>query len=106
MTQKAQLGLTPHDLNRFAFERVIEGICELNWSKLVEEDLISAAWAYYHFSLQFRECLEIVREIYPDDDRLLQLDRGERDTDNLPPWPGVAAPGERINHGEFMRRTL
>jgi hypothetical protein len=44
--------------------------------------------------------------MYPDDERLLQLDHGERDTDNLSPWPGVAQPGEKMNHDEFMRRTL
>ncbi len=56
--------------------------------------------------MQFRECLEIARKLYPDDERLLELDRGERDTDNLSPWPGVAAPGEKMNYDEFMRRTL
>ena len=49
---------------------------------------------------------ETTRKLYPDDERLLQLDRGERDTDNLSPWPGVAVRGERMNHDEFMRRTL
>ena len=56
--------------------------------------------------LPFRECLEIARKMYPDDERLLQLDHGERNTDNLSPWPGVAASGEKMNHDEFMRRTL
>jgi hypothetical protein len=56
--------------------------------------------------VQFRECLEIAREMYPDDERLLQLDHGERNTDNLSPWPGVAWVGEKMNHDEFMRRTL
>jgi hypothetical protein len=88
------------------YEQVIEEICDLNWAELNEEDLIRVAWAYYHFSVQFRECLEIAREMYPDDERLLQLDHGERDTDNLSPWPGVAKPGEKMNHDEFMRRTL
>ena len=36
----------------------------------------------------------------------MELDRGERDTDNLSPWPGVAAVGERMHHDEFMLRTL
>ena len=72
------------------YEQVIDEICNLNWAKLNEEDLIRVAWAYYHFSVQFRECLEIAREMYPDDERLLQLDHGERNTDNLSPWPGVA----------------
>ena len=88
------------------YEQVIEEICNLNWANLNEEDLIRVAWAYYHFSVQFRECLEIAREMYPEDERLLQLDHGERNTDNLSPWPGVAAAGEKMNHDEFMRRTL
>ena len=86
--------------------QAIDEICDLNWTKLTEEDIIRVAWAYYHFSVQFRECLEIARKMYPDDERLLQLDHGERDTDNLSPWPGVAKPGEKMNHDEFMRRTL
>ena len=98
--------LTRDNSAGFAYERVIDNICELNWIKLTQEDLISVAWAYYHFSIQFRECLEIARKLFPDDDRLLQLDYGERDTDNLSPWPGVAAAGEKMNHDEFMRRTL
>ena len=39
------------------YEHVIDDICNLNWAKLNEEDLIRVAWAYYHFSVQFRECL-------------------------------------------------
>src|SRR5262249_6346116 len=81
-------------------------ICEFNWNNLTEEDLINVAWVYYYFSVQFREGLEVARKLHPDDDRLRQLDQGERDTDNLSPWPGVAAIGERMNHDEFMRRTL
>jgi hypothetical protein len=90
----------------FAYEQIINEICNLSWAALNEQDLIRVAWAYYHFSVQFRECLEIARELYPDDQRLLQLDHGERNTDNLSPWPGVAAVGEKMNHDEFMRRTL
>jgi hypothetical protein len=88
------------------YKQVIDEICNLNWANLREEDLIRVAWAYYHFSVQFRECLEIARDMYPDDERLLQLDHGERNTNNLSPWPGVAAAGEKMNHDEFMRRTL
>ena len=96
-----QAGRKPHE-----FGKVIDEICGLNWKGLSEKDLISIAWAYYYFSVQFRECLQLARALYPDDTQLLELDRGERDTDNLSPWPGVAAPGERMNHDEFMRRTL
>ena len=90
----------------FVYHRVIDDICGLKWDRLDREDLINVAWVYYYFSVQFRENLEIARELYPDDALLLELDHGERDTDNLSPWPGVAAVGERMNHDEFMRRTL
>jgi len=90
----------------FSYQRVINEICDLNWAQLDRESLIDVAWGYYFFSVQFRESLEIARRLYPNDERLLQLDRGERDTDNLSPWPGVATRGERMNHDEFMRRTL
>lgn len=88
------------------YQELIAGICNLNWGGLDGDDLINVAWAYYYFSVQFRENLEISRELYPDDVQLQNLDCGERNTDNLSPWPGVAATGERMNHDEFMRRTL
>ncbi|MGO9868569.1 MAG: hypothetical protein ACLPJY_12940 [Rhodomicrobium sp.] len=91
---------------QFAYKKVIAGISNLNWSILSREGLINVAWAYYYFSTQFRENLEIALSLYPDDERLLELDAGERNTDNLSPWPGVAAPGEKMHHEEFMRRTL
>jgi hypothetical protein len=93
-------------LDEPAYKKLINEVCNLNWVNLSQEDLIGVAWAYYYFSVQFRECLEIARGLHPDDQRLFELDRGERDTSNLSPWPGVAAPGEKMNHDEFMRRTL
>jgi hypothetical protein len=90
----------------FSYKQVIDEICDLDWVNITRTDLTSVAWAYYYFSTQFRECLEVARSLYPKDDLLLQLDQGERDTDNLSPWPGVAKPGERMHHDEFMRRTL
>ena len=95
-----------NDVAQFAYERTIADICSLNWSQLSPQDLMNVAWAYYYFSVQFCENLEIARSLFPEDEQLLQLDRGERDTDNLSPWPGVAMAGERMNHDEFMRRTL
>jgi len=103
---QSQSRLTQGELKVFAYEHVINDICNMNWINLTQEDLINVAWVYYYFSVQFREGLEVARNLYPDDDRLRQLDQGERDTDNLSPWPGVAAIGERMNHDEFMRRTL
>ena len=93
-------------LKAHSYTQTIDEICDFEWSNVTQEELISVAWAYYYFSVQFRESLEAALRLYPKDDRLLQLDRGERDTSNLSPWPGVAEAGERMNHDEFMRRTL
>jgi hypothetical protein len=89
-----------------SYENVIDDICDLNWSGLSKDDLINAAWIYYYFSVQFCENVGIARGLYPDDKRLEELDHGERDTDNLSPCPGVVAIGEKVDHDEFMRRTL
>lgn len=89
-----------------SYEGIIAEICGLNWTALTQEDLVSVAWVYYYFSVQFRESLEIARHLYPDDERLQELDAGERNTDNLSPWPGVAAAGEKLDHDEFMFRAI
>jgi len=86
--------------------QVIGEICGLNWSALSRDELIDVAWAYYFFSVQFCENVGIARRLYPEDKRLEELDRGERNTDNLSPCPGVVAVGEKVDHDEFMRRTL
>jgi hypothetical protein len=91
---------------RAVFGDVVAQICALAWRRLDAAELVDVAWAYYYFSIQFRECVEIARALYPSDPQLAELDRGERDTDNLSPWPGIAATGERMDHDEFMRRTL
>jgi hypothetical protein len=94
------------NLKTFAYQQVIDDVCELDWGSLTQEDLIGVAWVYYYFSVQFRESLEIACKLYPDDRQLQELDRGERNTDNLSPWPGVAGIAEKMNHDEFMKRTL
>jgi hypothetical protein len=98
--------LVENPSRRYQYQNVIDEICELNWQQLDRENLINVAWAYYHFSVQFRESLEIACSLHPEDKLLQELDQGERNTDNLSPWPGVANPGERMHHDEFMRRTL
>jgi hypothetical protein len=87
-------------------QEVISAIQGLAWSDLTEQETLDVAWAYYFFSVQFRESLTAARDMYPDDERLRELEDGECDTDNLSPWPGVAAVGERLNHDEFMLRSL
>lgn len=89
-----------------AEDAVIDSICELNWHSLSKDNLTDVAWAYYYFSIQFRENLEIARALHPHDEHLKKLETEECRTDNLSPWSGVALPGERMNHDEFMRRTL
>jgi hypothetical protein len=89
-----------------AYTQVIHDICHLRWSALSSAEMVDAAWAYYFFSIQFRESLTAARSLYPQDEKLMQLEREECDTDNLSPWPGVTQAGERVNHDEFMRRLL
>jgi len=98
--------LVENPSRRYQYQNVIDEICELNWQQLDRENLINVAWAYYYFSVQLRESLEIACSLHPEDKLLQELDQGERNTDNLSPWPGVANPGERMHHDEFMRRTL
>lgn len=90
----------------FRFKQVIGEICDLGWSGLDEPGVVDAAWAYYFFSVQFQENMEVARALYPEDSNLEDLEREESNTDNLSPWPEVAAEGERMNHCEFMRRVL
>ncbi|HEX3971545.1 MAG TPA: hypothetical protein VHX19_09480 [Stellaceae bacterium] len=90
----------------FRFKQVIGEICDLGWSGLAEAEVVDAAWAYYFFSVQFQENLDVARALYPDDPKLVELASEESNTDNLSPWPDVAAEGEKMNHCEFMRRVL
>jgi hypothetical protein len=75
-------------------DEVVEAICALNWRDLSLDQMIDVAWAYYYFSVQFRENLAAARELLPDDEQLEELDRGERDTYNLSPYPGVGKPSQ------------
>jgi len=97
---------TSQSPEQFAFPRVIAEICDFNWSDLTQEQSVHAAWAYYFFSIQFRENLQIACSLFPDDANLSHLAREECDTSNLSPWEGVAQRGEKMDHDEFMRRLL
>lgn len=88
------------------YQGVIDDICGLQWSALTGDEAVDIAWAYYFFSIQFRENLQVARALYPEDVNLRRLEREECDTDNLSPWPGVAQAGEKLNHDEFMKRAL
>jgi hypothetical protein len=90
----------------FVFEDVIDAICQLRWEELDHEDVLSIAQAYYYYSIQFRENLEIACLLHPDDENLKKLYDGECNTDNLSPYPGLAEVKEKLNHDEFMRRLI
>jgi hypothetical protein len=89
----------------FADRTILDQICDLNWSSLDRQGITAVGWAYYYFSIQFRENLMVAYRLYPGD-LLKRLVQGECDTDNLSPWPGVVEAGEKVNHDEFMRRLL
>jgi hypothetical protein len=90
----------------FAFERVINQISRMPWEKISNHEVLKIAKVYYYFSIQFRENLAIACRLRPQDECLQKLYREECDTDNLSPFPGVTAVGEKVNHDEFMRRLL
>jgi hypothetical protein len=87
-------------------QEIIDRICGFNWESLCEEEIVRIAYAYYYFSIQFRENLDIACRLHPEDRDLRKLHLEECNTDNLSPWAGVAEPGEKLNHDEFMRRLL
>ena len=91
---------------RLRYRVILDEICALHWEGLSRDDLIALAQAYYYFSVQFRENLQTARALYPQDGKLAQLEAEECGTANLSPWPGVAEPGEAMDHDEFLRRLL
>jgi hypothetical protein len=92
--------------NAHAFPAVIDEIFQMRWEMLDACEVMQVAKAYYYFSIQFRENLEIACRLRPGDALLQKLSEGECDTDNLSPFPEVCAAGEKLNHDEFMRRLL
>ena len=77
------------------------------WATLDSSEVLLLAKAYYYFSIQFRENLEIACRLHPHDPKPeVELHEGECATDNLSPFPGVSAEGETMDHDEFMRRLL
>ena len=88
------------------YQAIIDEICAMPWEHLDGDEVMQVAKAYYYFSIQFRENLEIACRHRPDDAKLAALRLGECNTDNLSPWPQVAFPGEKLDHDEFMRRLL
>lgn len=92
-------------LLKTSYQQVVDEISGFQWAALTQTELMAVAEAYYYFSVQFCETVDIACRLYPNDRRLAELREGECDTDNLSPYPGVAQPGEKMNHDEFMRRT-
>ena len=93
-------------LQKIGYTHIVDQICGLDWEHCSQDDLKAVAAAYYYFSVAFCETVEIACAHYPDDEGLMALREGECETDNLSPYPGIAAQGERMNHNEFMRRVV
>lgn len=94
------------DAHLTSHKDLVDEICSLDWEALGAAEMTDVAWMYYYFSVQFCETVGIARDLFPNDRMLEELDRGERNTDNLSPCAGVVGVGERVDHDEFMRRTL
>jgi hypothetical protein len=90
---------------RFKYADVVNDIAHLNWTGLTRRDLLAVSEAYFFFSQQFCETVEIALLRHPTDAGLIELKAGECNTDNLSPFPGIAEEGERMDHSEYMRRT-
>jgi hypothetical protein len=56
------------------YQKVIADISDLNWPDLTEAEVVQVAWAYYFFSIQFRENLNLAREIFSEDEDLIRLE--------------------------------
>lgn len=104
MSIREKRDVNPNDGDRG--RQVIDAISLLPWEELQGGEILQVARAYYYFSIQFRENLEIALTIWADDPGLARLYDEECNTDSLSPWPGVAEIRERMNHDEFMRRLL
>jgi hypothetical protein len=96
--------MTVDVINRY--QSVLDEIGDLNWPSMTRDELMAVSTAYYYFSVQFVEAVHVACKLYPSDPQLIELRQGECDTDNLSPYPRVAKPGEKMNHDEFMRRTV
>ena len=47
------------------YDNVITTICALSWDRLSNDEVLQVAKAYYYFSIQFRENLEIACQLRP-----------------------------------------
>ena len=55
--------MTVASLNRY--HAVIDDMCDLKWSALNREELVAVCAAYYYFSVQFIEAVDIACGLYP-----------------------------------------
>lgn len=88
------------------YQTIVDEICHFRWSEIDRSELLAVSQACYYFSVQFCETVEIACRLHPFDHLLAELREGRCNSDDLSPYPGVAEPSEKLNHGEFMRRVL
>jgi|tagenome__1003787_1003787.scaffolds.fasta_scaffold20922369_1 hypothetical protein len=88
------------------YQQIVDEICRFRWSEINRSELLAVSQAYYYFSVQFCETVEMACRLHPFDHLLAELREGQCNSDDLSPYPGVAQPSERMDHGEYMRRVL
>jgi len=89
-----------------SYKNIVQEIDGLGWENLNPDEVVRAVWAYYFFSIQFRENMFTACELFPEDEALQRLKREECDTSNLSPFPDIADFEEKLDHDEFVRRVL
>lgn len=88
------------------YQQIVDEICHFRWSEIDRNELLAVSQAYYYFSVQFCETVEMACRLHPFDPLLAELREGQCNSDDLSPYPGVAEPNEKLDLGEFMRRVL
>ena len=61
------------DITTERYQAVVTEIGDLNWSALSREELMAVSCAYYYFSVQFVEAVEIACRLFPLDRNLIEL---------------------------------
>src|SRR5690242_3606228 len=93
-------------LSNPGYQKIVDEICHFRWSEINRSELLAVSQACYYFSVQFCETVEIACRLHPFDHLLAELREKLCNSDDLSPYPGVAEPSEKLDHGKFMRRVL
>jgi hypothetical protein len=81
------------------YKQIVNAIKNLRWERLSEEDLQKLMILSAYAAVEFAESLQIALKIYPENEELRQMARGELNTDNLR-FMGYTNKG---NHADFLK---